>query len=234
MNERDPFEVFARLNPFAGEVDAFTDADEERLARILASPATRPERERRRRRWIVGVGVGVVVLATAAFAVVRREHVSDPTGIACYSAADLGADIAVVGPSQDPVASCSVVWSDGTFSSDGAPRLAACVADSGVVAVFPGDDAVCSQLGLAELVPGEGDEQRAVVALQEQMSAQYAQSCLRQPEAMATAQRLLDESGLPGWTVQLAEDFPAGLECGVATPLPESRIVIVGGARPAP
>jgi hypothetical protein len=234
MNPRDPFEVFERLDPFEPDVSMVTDADEERLQRILASPISVPQSKSGRRRWMLGLGVGAMVVATAAFALVRREHATNPTGIACYAAANLDAEIAVVGPSLDPITSCATAWSDGTLSSAGAPQLTACVTETGVVAVFPGDVAVCSKLGLAELDPERNDEQQAVVELQERMASVYSGACLRQPDALATAQRLLDESGLTGWKVQLAENFPPGLECGAATPLPELRTVIVGGARPAP
>ncbi len=234
MSERDPLEVFSRVNPFAGEVDASTEADEARLLSIIATPVTAGGRRPSRRRLVVVVGVGVVVVATAAFALLRREQASDPTGVACFATADLNADIVVLGPSPDPVAACATVWSDGRLSADGPPQLTACVNDSGVASVFPGDPSVCSELGLAELVPGRSAEHQAIVDLQQRMAEFYSADCYRQPEALATAQQLLDESGLTGWSVQLAEDFPPGFECGIATPLADARTVIVGGGRPAP
>ena len=234
MNERDPLDVFSRVNPFAGDVDAYTEADEARLLRIMETPVAGGTRRVSGRRLVVVVGVGVVVLATAAFAFLRREQASDPTGVACFAAADPNADLVVLGPSDDPVAACATAWSVGSLSNDGAPPLTGCVNDAGVASVFPGDPSVCSKLDLAELIPGRNAEHQAIVKLQQQMAEFYSADCYRQPKALATAQQLLDESGLTGWSVQLAEDFPPGFECGIATPLPDTRTVIVGGGRPAP
>ncbi len=236
MNGRDPLDVFGLSNPWADEAATVSDADEARLVRIVETPIVGERRLRpgRRRQWVVVAGVGAVVLATAAFALVRRERASSPTGIVCYGVADLDGDRAVLGPALDPVGACEQVWLDGQLSTDGAPALAGCVNEAGVAAVFPGDQTVCQRLGLAELVPGRTSEQQAIVELGDQMIEVFDTACFRQAEALATAQEMLDGSGLVGWTVHLAEDFPAGRECGVATPLPDIKTVIVGGGRPEP
>lgn len=248
MSGRDPFELLSELNPFVDEFGGFGDADEALLLRILETPVTATQtkepvgsresavsRARGRGPWVIGGVVALVVLSTAAFAVLRRDRASDPTGVLCYATADVDAgDRAVLPPSDDPVAACAVPWSDGTFSRAGAPALVGCVNDAGVATVFPGDPSVCSQLGLAELEPGRTVEQQAVVDLGDRLIDAFTNECVDQDDAVPVAQGLLDASGLEGWTVQLAEDFPHGLECGIATPLPDTRTVIVGGARPAP
>lgn len=239
MSGRDPFDEAAELNPFAGEFDEMTDADEALLLRILESPVTgqTPALLRsgsRRRRWLVGGAVGVAVVATAAFAYLHREQASNPTGVLCYATAGLDGDRAVLPPDVDPVAACQEPWTDGTFSHAGAPPLAGCVNDAGVATVLPGDRSVCSRLGLAELEPGRSDEQQAIVELGDQLQGAFYADCIHQDDAMTLAQQFLDESGLEGWTVQLAEDFPPGMECGLASVLPDTKTVIVGGARPAP
>jgi hypothetical protein len=239
MSGRDPFDVVAELNPFAGEFDEFTDADEALLLRILETPVTGRTRTAsrsgsRRRRWLVGGAVGVAVVATAAFTYLHRERASNPTGVLCYATADIDGDRAVLPPDADPVAACQGPWTDGTFSHAGAPPLAGCVNDAGVATVLPGDPSVCSRLGLAELEPGRSDEQQAIVELGDRLAEAFSADCIHQDDAMVLAEQLLDESGLEGWTVQLAEDFPPGMECGLGSVLPETKTVIVGGARPAP
>lgn len=239
MSGRDPFDVVAELNPFAGEFDELTQADEALLLRILETPVTgrTPSASRsgsRRRRWLTGGAVGVAVVATAAFTYLHREQASNPTGVLCYSTADIDGDRAVLPPGVDPVAACQRPWTDGTFSHAGAPPLAGCVNDAGVATVLPGDQSVCSRLGLAELEPGRSDEQQAIVELGDRLQEGFYADCVQQDDAMALAQQIVDESGLDGWRVQLAEDFPAGMECGVGSMLPETKTVIVGGARPAP
>jgi hypothetical protein len=176
----------------------------------------------------------VAVVATAAFTYLHREQASNPTGVLCYATADLDGDRAVLPPDIDPVAACQKPWTDGTFSHAGAPPLAGCVNDAGVATVLPGDQSVCSRLGLADLEPGRSDDQQAIVELGDRLQEAFSADCIHQDDAMVLAQQLLDESGLAGWTVQLAEDFPAGMECGLGSVLPETNTVIVGGARPAP
>lgn len=233
----DPFERLSVLNPFADEFAEYTDADEALLVRIVASPPVcedpRPRRRRGRRWWLVG-GVGAAVVLTAAFAVLRRDQVSNPIGALCYRVADVDGDRSLVEFTDDPVGACGAPWSDGTFATDGAPPLVGCVNEAGVATVFPGDESICSRLGLAELENGLGDDEGRLVALLDTMSTLFAEQCFRQPEALAKADELLDASGLDGWTVELAENFPPGRECAFATPMAESKSVIVGGARPAP
>lgn len=241
MSGRDPFDVLAAMNPFTDEFGGFTDDDEALLLRVIETPLGRAASvdggrpgAARRRPWLIGGVVALAVLSSAAFAVLRRESASDPTGVLCHATADLNGDRAVVAAAVDPVVACEVPWSDGTFSRSGAPSLAGCVNDSGVATVFPGDPSVCSRLGLSQLVAGRSEEQQAIVDLGDRLLEVFTSECVRQDDAVARAQVLLDASGLQGWVVQFAEDFPPGLECGLATPLLDIRTVIVGGARPAP
>lgn len=244
MTERDLSELLGLMNPFADEAGEFTERDEARLSSIIAMPVTgesaalpagrgRGRRGHGRRRWVTG-GVLLAVAATAAFVFVREQTASDPLGVVCYRTADLDGDRALVEPSLDVVVACAAPWRDGTFSTSGPPRLQGCVNDAGKAVALPGDASVCQRLGLADLVAGRSPEQQATVEFGEQLADVFGADCYRQDEAMALAQELLDESDLTGWTVELAEDFPPGFECGVATPLPGSRTVLVGGARPAP
>lgn len=234
MTSRDPIELFGLLDPYVDE--PFTEDDEARLLRIIETPVVGepdPGHDRRRGRpWVITSIVGVAALTTAAFAVLHQQRASNPVAIACHRQADLQSDRVEVAPAADPVAACAVPWSDGTWSNSGPPVLAACVSDSGVAAVFPGDRTVCSKLGLAELESDRTDEQQAIVGLQDRLTAAFTALCYRQDESLAEAQKLLDESHLAGWTVQLAEAFPPGLECGAPGVLPDAKTVIVGGGRP--
>ncbi len=232
MSSRDPIELFGLLDPFVDE--SFTEEDEARLLRIIETPVVgEPDPRRRRPRpWIVTSVVGAAVLTTAAFAVLHQQRASNPVAIVCHRQPDLQSDRVEVAPAADPVVACGVPWTDGTWSSDGPPALAACVTDTGVAAVFPGGSGVCSQLGLAGLSSGRTDEQQAIVVLQGRLTEAFTTTCYHQDESVAEAQKILDESHLAGWTVQLAEAFPPGLDCGAPGVLPDAKTVIVGGSRP--
>lgn len=233
MSRRDPFEIFGLLDPFDDE--AFGDVDVAVLARITSSPQHPVSAPRRRARpWLIGGGIAVVMLATAAFALLRHDRASNPTGVVCYRTADINGDRAALEPSLDPVAACARPWRDGTFSTDGPPAMVGCVNAAGIAAVFPGtsSDAVCSRLGLPGLVLGRSKDEEAIVTLQQRLADTFSASCYDQTASLAKAQELLDGSGLTGWTVQLAEAFPPGLDCGGPGVLVDTKTVIVGGVRP--
>jgi hypothetical protein len=230
MTPRDPIELFGLLDPFTDE--SSSEQDEARLLRIVETPVT-GERDRRRfRPWVITTIVTGAVVTTAAFAVLHQQRASNPVAIVCHREANLQGDRTEVAPAADPVAACSVPWIDGTWSTSGPPRLAACVTGNGVATVFPGDSNVCAQLGLAQLEPGGSDEQQAIVALQQRLAEAFSATCFHQDESLVQATAILNASHLVGWTVQLAEAFPPGLDCGAPGVLPDAKTVIVGGGRP--
>ncbi len=127
------------------------------------------------------LGAGALVTATAAGAfVVHRvaEPASDTSTVRCYSVASLGDDSSFKGteasqvnsgdqtappPPPDPVELCGSLWragivragADNGQSMDGGvypvPTLTACTLESGIAAVFPGNETTCEQLGLPRL-----------------------------------------------------------------------------------
>jgi hypothetical protein len=238
MTEHDTLAVLALLDPFDDEI-TFDAHDEALLVRILETPLTqgRPARRvRRRNRVAAGVAAAaiVAVAATAAFGALRPEQATAPTTIVCFADADLSSTRAVLPAAADPITACAGAWSDGTLSSAGAPELTGCRLDTGVAAVFPGDRSVCAALGLAPLAVGGSVETRAIADLQSRISAEFSRRCYGQDDALRTAQQMLAESGLQGWTVELAEDFPPDLECAGGGPDVATRTVVIAGVRPQP
>jgi hypothetical protein len=238
MTEHDTLAVLALLDPFDEEI-SFDAHDEALLLRILETPLTQgrsARRVRRRNRVAAGVAAAAIgaVGATAAFGALRPEQATAPTTVVCYAAADLSSTRAVLPASTDPITSCARAWIDGTLSSAGAAELTGCRLDTGAAAVFPGDRNVCAALGLAPLAVGSSVETQAIADLQSRISAEFSRRCYGQAEALRTAQQMLDESGLQGWSVELAEDFPPDLECAGGGPDMATRTVLIAGVRPLP
>jgi len=231
----DAFDGFRLADPFI-DFDEITAADEQRLATIIATrPSTASNRSPRHLwRWAVVLGIGTTVIASGAYALARSQPAHNPTGITCYQEADLDSSRVVLGPTDDPIATCAAVWMDGTLGRSGPPELAACVNAPGVAVVLPGDQSACGRLGLPDLEAGRGPEEQAIVDLQATLEDVFAANCYRQSQALSKARDLLDASGLEGWQVELAEPFPPASQCGATGVLTDSRTVLVIGAREAP
>jgi hypothetical protein len=230
MNTPDPLDVFGLLDPF--DNDTFSERDEARLLRIIETPTVRRRPPRGwKRPWLIATVAGVT-MATAAFAILHQQRASNPTLLVCYRSPDINGDRAALPSAVDPVAACAAPWMDGTFSIDGPPRMFACVNNSGVAVVFPGDETVCSRLGLPMLQPDRNGDLQAIVDLEQRLAETFRANCYHQADALAKAQKILDETFLTGWRVQLAEDFPSGLECGTPGLLTDSKTVLVAGGRP--
>lgn len=236
MTANDPIEMFNSLDPTPYLETASVDVEQRNddiLAYVLSQPRetdeTPPTRSRPRR-WIIGGGLGVAILATAAFAVLRTEPVSDPRGITCMASSDGDGDRIGLPADSDPVAACRVLWKDGTLGDGEPPSLAACINDAGAAVVFPSGDDICSRLGLAEAAPGLADDQQRIVTLQESLAATFLSDCFAQDDAIAEAQRQLDGSGLEGWTVDVPESFAdSGLCAAPGIDLDNQRIFLIGG-----
>ena len=119
-----------------------------------AGTSTRPPVPYRRRwlRWSI-VLVPVVLLAAGwtTYALTREPTITNAIG--CYDSADLSANTTIQSyEGGDPVALCAALWSQGDVRTGDTtpPHLVACVLDTGVVAVFPGDDSTCERLGIPE------------------------------------------------------------------------------------
>ena len=246
---RDVLERLRACNPVpAGRLDdlVWTDLAQARFQQIVATPASVPVRARgrlapapavpgagRRRRvprvavltGVVGMSVGV-----AAYALVSRPS-SKPQNVACFAAADLTANTAVVGvDAQGPVAACLGLWEKGFLGAAPPSSLRACLLESGVVGVFPeaaGRD-VCLDLGLAATSspapptpdrvgpPGSSPAGAPLVpddpivdptrffAFRDAVLARFVgQGCIGAEAAEAIVTEELDRAGLDGWTVTM-------------------------------
>lgn len=235
MTKTDPFELFKALSPYLDEPGR-DSPDEGLLARIKTEPRdVAPLHHSKRRVWAVGGALAVTVLATAAFAVLRSSPASEPTTIVCAATEDPQGDVVGVAGASDPVAACSVLWSDGTLGTGPVPPLAGCVNANGTVVVLPGGaTSVCSKAGLDLLdLDADNSENLDVLAVEEHLIDTFLNDCYDQDDALAEVRRILDDAGLVEWTVTLAGDFPDGLNCAGINVDASEQQVTVAGARPS-
>lgn len=224
MNERDPIELFGLLDPTEAISD--TERDEALLAEIVGADRPTP-RKIDRRRWITGGAIAAAGLATAAFAVLRVSPVDDPTAVTCMVTTDPDGDRFGLPASDDPVAACAELWTDGTLGTGQPPRLAACVNDVGAAVVFPSGSAICSRLGLAELDAGLSDEQQRVVDVQDALAELFGTRCFTQDAAIEETRRRLDAARLTEWTIDVPEPFDAtGMCAGPGFDVNTQRVVL--------
>lgn len=228
MTNTDPFELFKLLEPSGAEEQRRSDDDI--LAFVVEQPLKSPSRRSKRRWWIVGGGIGCVALATAAFAVLRSEPVTEPTAVACMTSPSLSGDVWGLGGVADPIEACAELWTNGSIGSGTVPELTACVNDAGVATVFPAGKNICNQLGLASAETGLSDEHQRVLEMQERVIDTLAAGCFDRNDAAAEVQRILDEFELEDWTVEPGPGFSLDSECagpGIDT---RSRVVFLAGA----
>jgi hypothetical protein len=176
--------------------------------------------ERRRKRWLLGALVPAAVLllgATGIGTYLLTREATHLESIGCYATADLGADTTIVSADgRDPVAICTELWQQGVVGRGKAPaQLAACVLDSGAVAVFPaaGRD-TCNSLGLANLAEGFAADAGRVADLSGAVTARLAVDCVSEGEARGLVQQELAARGFAGWRVDVAGDgYSAARPC---------------------
>lgn len=173
-------------------------------------------RETRRHRKLVAGFVATLIVAGGAVgvaALVRSGQPTQPTaGVACLEAPGVDADVIVIEPTDDPVAGCEAVWSAGRFDrtplpGGEVPPLVACISDAGVIEVYPGDAETCTGLGLTNADSGLDAENQAIVALQERVVNDInARPCASAQAVEELAQRIVDESPISGWRVEVRPD----------------------------
>jgi len=199
-----------------------------------------------RRRRLGGLMAAIAALAAlgggAAYASLGPHHATERLVVLCYSQARLGTRAAAVSAGVDgPVASCAGAWAAGEVGSGPVPLLVACVATTGVAAVFPsapGAD-VCRQLGLAAL-PASGPTPNEtpptagppttdpLVAMRQAVTQSLGSGCFGSTAAKSTVEQILANIGLH-WTVVVPEPFPASRPC--ASPAFDEirqQVVLVG------
>lgn len=188
------------------------------------------EHARRRRRRLLLALVPAVVAVLAATGFTTYALTREPThleSIGCYDRAALDADVAVVdADGRSPDAICEDVWERGGLPGSPKPaKLAACVLESGAIAVFPSSGAsTCEDLGLARLPASYRDEARRFAALRDDIIARVGEpasgstrggpQCLGEDVASAVVRRELEVHGFGDWNVQAAGgDFTAARPC---------------------
>lgn len=180
-----------------------------RMARLRANAT------RRRRKLVAGGVLSALVVASGAVgvaAIVRSGQPTQPTaGVACRDGDGIEANVIVIEPTDDPVGGCGALWVAGGFgvasaAVGSAPPLVACISDAGVIEVYPGDVGTCAGLGLADALALD-DENQAIVSLQDRVVDEInAQPCASAHVVESIARRLVAESGLAGWRVEIRPD----------------------------
>lgn len=233
MSSQDPFEIVAAANPVPALVERLP-GDDEMLARILAMPpAAAPKRRPRKRIIWIGAGVAVASVGLAAYAFLREESPKNPISLTCYLTPQRQpSKQVVVGMSPDPIAVCGELWTNGTIASlREAPELTACVLDTGVVAVLPGNKGVCAKIGLANWVGELTDEETNLIAFQEAFSAQFGERCVAEDDAMPLVRSLMVQFGYSDWTVVERGGYSTTRQCTAAGINVEEKLVVVASRR---
>ena len=218
---------------FPEPTEAELDADVDRVvvrARSLAD-ALNPRRRRRRSIGAVVVGTIVIVGGSVGVAALIRsgQPIQPAQGIACRAAEDPRSDAIVIPANADPIAACAEQWANGTLGpTSDVPPLTVCIAVTGVVEVYPGDSEVCGRIGLvnadAELTP----DNLAVLALNDRLVNEVnAAACAAAVDVLASAKRIVDESGLDGWTIAIRGDSRDADCAKVALDQPTKTITVI-------
>ena len=148
---------------------------------------------RRRRRLVLTLVPAVVILLTAAtgftaYSLLRTE----PThfeSIGCYDRSDLSSGMAVISPDgSGAVEQCRKLWEDGAMSGPAPQQLAACVLETGPIAVFPSTDGrTCERMGLADLSARGRAESERFVQMRDAVYAEIGTPAWAAPGAHPTA-----------------------------------------------
>jgi len=236
MSDRDPFELLAALNPVEGLSERLP-GDDAMLAAIIASPLVPVRASRGRRRWWVTGGAVVVVSAgLAAAAFLRQESPTNPLQLVCYPVAEHPPPaLSVIAMTADPVEACGELWMNGEFSvDDSPPELTACVLDTGLVAVIPGDQRVCAQLGFANWAGALTDENLDITAFHEVLVENFAERCLTESEVEAEVRAVMAEHGFADWPLVMRGGYTAERQCSIVALDLEGRFIVIVSRRGSP
>jgi len=231
MSDRDPFELLAALNPVEG-LSQRLPGDDAMLAAIVATPVgVVPVRARRGRLrwWVTGGAVVVVSAGLAAAALLRQESPSNPTQLVCYPVAEHPPPAlfdAPMGP--DPVASCGELWVNGRIASDESPPLlTSCVLDTGIVAVIPGDQQVCAELGFANWIGELTGDELNLIEFHDALVANFADRCVTEDVAEAEVRAVMAEFGVDDWSVAMRGGYTPERQCSLVAAVAEDRLVVI-------
>lgn len=205
----------------------------------------RPGRRRRHRIGIVGIAAFAALSSGVAYAI-ARQGVTKHAYVSCYSEDSLTAHQTLVAAgSGGPVATCAAAWLAGTVGSGPVPNLVACVASTGIAAIFPaspGSD-VCGDLGLSPMQSAAPPPTEATTTtvgpatakkvsdLVDAVDTDLRASCLNAEQATASVRHQVSKVGLD-WKVVILAPFSADHPC--ASPgfdEPGQRVTLVGRPR---
>lgn len=218
---------------YSKPTEAELDADVDRVVAHARNFAVAPNALRRRRRSIGAVVVGTIVIVGGSVGVAALIRSGQPTqltqGIACRAAEDPRADAIVIPPSADPIAACAEQWAAGSLGpTEEVPPLSVCIATTGVVEVYPGDTQVCGRLGLVNADSEFTPDNVAVLALNDRLVDEVnAADCATAVDVLASAKRIVDESGLDGWAVEIRDDSRNADCAKVALDQPTKTITVI-------
>jgi len=193
---------------------------------------------RRARPLILAFAVALLVLTATgfgAYALTREPTHVDSIG--CFERADLSSNVAVIGwAATDPVGACAALWRSGAVgSTTNVPPLAACVLDTGAVAVMPGEPGICEGLGIASLSADARDRLTRLGELRAALSDRFGDSsgsnrrtaCVGEASAMRIVRAELKARGLADWAIEITSPFDAERRCASASILPADKTIVV-------
>ncbi|MCE9620930.1 MAG: hypothetical protein K8R99_01145 [Actinomycetia bacterium] len=227
MSEQDSFEALVAANPTRARAESLP-GDEALLARILATDPNRsdpPTARPRKRAWVL-VGVSATVALMAAFAVLRHEAPTDPTQISCLSDVSVSPHRQIGLPtSDDPVAACRQLWQAGEFGDVNVPALTACITDQGRIAVVPGGNQSCIDLGYSLWNGSLAESDDDLITFQVDLARELMENCSSREEAADDVQDLLTQHGLEEWTIAFSDNWTADMPCTKPAVDPQSKTV---------
>jgi hypothetical protein len=227
----EPFRALVAANPVPA-LQENLPGDEQLLAKLLSeSLVDAPSVNRRRRRWAIA-GASVSTLLLAAFAVLHYGKVDQLTVVSCYDAATGDSSVQEEIPTDDdPVAACRAFWESGRFGNGEIPPLTACVTDSGIIAVIPGNQQVCAALGYTLWSGSLTEDERNLIAFSDELSMTFLETCYSQSAAETATKALLAKYGLNDFTIATNDNWTNALPCTASEVHFESKSVTLG-ARP--
>jgi hypothetical protein len=211
--------------------------------KITGTPyAGRPKRSARRfGTFMAAIAALAAIGGSVAYASLRPGHVTAHLSVECYGQDSLDSPaVSVSAGPGGPIVACADAWAAGHVGRGPVPLLAACVAPTGIAAVFPTAPGanVCAQLNLTPLATASASTApralttTATVDLFLQVRAAVVAglsvACLDGATAMVTVKKIVADAGLE-WSVTEPTPFPADRPC--ASPaFDEARreIILVG------
>ncbi len=238
MSDIDPFEILQGSNPYPLDVVAGADSAVGQRVRVRVDELV-DERSgqsgQRKVSYLVAALVATALLVAAGWAI-RRATVSDPVTTLCFVDLDETSyqsqnQVQVTGSTTN---GCEVLWESGELTNlaiaelGAVPPLLGCVAEDGLLWVFPTDDiGFCRELGLSrqELDLGESPVAEVQALL---VAAHPPGSCSDAQAVRQSAEQFLAElEGLEEWSVAVAPGDGDGLCASFSVDATIMQVVIV-------